>query len=148
MAAARYGPTCVGWARCVEHPASLRCDAMKNVKTSLLLIQNTQSGDEIEQLAEQFNGMAGQLSESYDVLESKVADRTAELAGKNAVMQERTQELERFNRLAVGRELKMAQLKQEINNLLAELGREEKYGAHVEAQAEVQACSKTAGVEG
>jgi len=36
-------------------------------------------------------------------------------------------ELERFNRLAVGRELQMIELKKEINTLLAELGREERY---------------------
>ncbi len=37
------------------------------------------------------------------------------------------EELERFNRLATGRELKMIELKREINALLAELGREKKY---------------------
>ena len=36
-------------------------------------------------------------------------------------------ELERFNKLAIGRELKMIQLKQEINELLIQLGQAEKY---------------------
>ncbi len=36
-------------------------------------------------------------------------------------------ELEHFNRLAVGRELRMLELKREVNELLAELGRAAKY---------------------
>ena len=35
--------------------------------------------------------------------------------------------LERFNRLAVGRELQMIELKREVNDLLRSMGREEKY---------------------
>jgi signal transduction histidine kinase/ActR/RegA family two-component response regulator/HPt (histidine-containing phosphotransfer) domain-containing protein len=38
------------------------------------------TGDELEALGEQFNRMAGQLSESYTTLERKVVERTAELA--------------------------------------------------------------------
>jgi PAS domain S-box-containing protein len=37
------------------------------------------------------------------------------------------EELERFNRLAIGRELKMIQLKEEINELREQLGQDEKY---------------------
>lgn len=42
-------------------------------------------------------------------------------------MQENLDELERFNRLVVGRELKMIQLKEEINGLLEKLGRKQRY---------------------
>ena len=38
------------------------------------------TGDEIQALAEQFNTMAGELKESYEDLEQKVAERTEELA--------------------------------------------------------------------
>ncbi|MBN1221497.1 MAG: HAMP domain-containing protein [Anaerolineae bacterium] len=43
------------------------------------------TGDEIEELAEQFNRMSAQLQESYTLLEQRVADRTRELATLNAI---------------------------------------------------------------
>jgi nitrate/nitrite-specific signal transduction histidine kinase len=43
------------------------------------------TGDELEDLAAQFNRMAAQLQESYQDLERKVADRTKELAALNAI---------------------------------------------------------------
>jgi GAF domain-containing protein/HAMP domain-containing protein len=43
------------------------------------------TGDELEELAEQFNRMAAELQESYQDLERKVADRTKELAAVNAI---------------------------------------------------------------
>ena len=42
-------------------------------------------------------------------------------------LNERLEELEQFNRLVVGRETKMIGLKEEVNQLLEKLGREEKY---------------------
>ncbi|MFQ5593000.1 MAG: GAF domain-containing protein [Anaerolineae bacterium] len=44
-----------------------------------------QTGDEIEELAEQFNLMSAQLQESYTHLERRVANRTKELATLNAI---------------------------------------------------------------
>jgi nitrate/nitrite-specific signal transduction histidine kinase len=46
------------------------------------------TGDELEELARQFNLMAGQLQESYAHLEQKVADRTRELATLNIIAAE------------------------------------------------------------
>mgnify|MGYP001082687428 CR=1 FL=1 len=43
------------------------------------------TGDELEELAEQFNLMSAQLQESYAHLEQRVADRTKELAALNAI---------------------------------------------------------------
>ncbi len=43
------------------------------------------TGDELEELAEQFNLMAAQLQASYANLEQRVADRTKELATINAI---------------------------------------------------------------
>ena len=42
------------------------------------------SGDEVQELAEQFNTMASKLSESYAGLEDKVEQRTAELSAEQA----------------------------------------------------------------
>lgn len=90
------------------------------------------TGDEIEDLAEAFNQMAealGQskkaLEESREVLEIKVEARTRELQeltgnleqkvrDRTKELQERVQELERFRRLTVGRELKMLELKKAL----------------------------------
>lgn len=41
---------------------------------------DVRTGDEVEELADQFNRMAGQLQESYSRLEEKVEDRTRDLA--------------------------------------------------------------------
>jgi nitrate/nitrite-specific signal transduction histidine kinase len=43
------------------------------------------TGDEVEELARQFNLMSAQLQESYAHLEQRVADRTRELAALNAI---------------------------------------------------------------
>jgi nitrate/nitrite-specific signal transduction histidine kinase len=72
------------------------------------------------------------LEETNKILEIKVKARTQELENLTAhledTVKERTkelekklQELETFHRVAVGRELKMIQLKKEIERLKAEL---------------------------
>jgi nitrate/nitrite-specific signal transduction histidine kinase len=43
------------------------------------------SGDELEEMAAQFNVMAAELQESYATLERRVSDRTRELAALNAI---------------------------------------------------------------
>jgi len=75
------------------------------------------SEDEIGSLARSFDTMRRgikayqkQLKEYGKKLEIKVKERTKELEEKNT-------ELERFNRLAVGRELKMIEMKKKISEL-------------------------------
>ncbi len=46
---------------------------------------DVRTGDELEDLAAQFNAMSAQLKDSYANLERKVADRTRELATLNAI---------------------------------------------------------------
>ena len=104
------------------------------------------SKDEIGQLGVAFNEMTVKLKESYRILESKIAERTKELQDergslekkveertkeleklKNSLektVEERTKnlnskvlELERMNDLMVGRELRMAELKEKIKEL-------------------------------
>lgn len=94
-----------------------------------------ETGDEIEDLAEGLNQMAERLGkaltdleEAKTTLEIKVEARTKELKEltdqqeeiikqRTKEIKERMEELERFHRLAVGRELKMMELKEEIKKL-------------------------------
>jgi len=57
-----------------------------------------------------------ELKELTDSLDSQVKEKTKNL-------EEKIEELERFNKLVVGRELKMVELKQEIEKLKSELGK-------------------------
>ncbi len=111
--------------------------------------------DEVGQLAEDFNQMAGKLKESYTVLEEKVRKRTKELedakVGLEAKVQERTleleeskmglekevarqtkqltskvEEVERMNQFMIGRENKMIEIKRELAEAKAEMTRLER----------------------
>lgn len=73
-----------------------------------------------------------ELEESKTVLEIRVAARTRELREltegldlrvkeRTKELQEKIEELERFQKLAVGRELKMTELKKEIKKLQKKL---------------------------
>ncbi len=54
-------------------------------------------------------------------------------------LEKHMKELEHFNKLAVGRELRMVELKKEINALLSELSRKEKYEINTDV---TRACSR------
>ncbi|MDQ3099369.1 MAG: HAMP domain-containing protein [bacterium] len=68
------------------------------------------SSDEIGQLSQSFNEMADKLKEVYQGLEDRVKEKTAELALK-------VDEAERMNKIMVNRELKMIELKKELERL-------------------------------
>jgi methyl-accepting chemotaxis protein len=74
-----------------------------------------ESRDETGQLALVFNQMTEELKHYYDDLEQKIAERTKSLDQK-------VKELEKFNELTIGRELKMIEMKKEIEELKKKAG--------------------------
>ena len=62
---------------------------------------------------------------AQDITERQEAEE--EIQRNLAELQAKNEELDRFNRVAVDRELRMIELKREINALLVELGRAEKF---------------------
>lgn len=97
------------------------------------------TGDEIEELGRAFNQMAeglrryqATLEESKTILEIKIKARTRELKElaesldeqvkqRTKELQEKINELEKFQRLTIGREIRMIELKKEIKKLKKEL---------------------------
>lgn len=74
------------------------------------------------------NSMTLALTKSNNELELALEHRK-EVGEK---LRENIKEIEQFNKLAVGRELQMIELKKEIDTLLCEFGREEKYKSDYE----------------
>lgn len=94
---------------------TLRDTAFEISKGNLASHITITSQDEIGQLANAFNQMAIQLQQSYGLLEQKVKERTEELEKSKKQLEVNITELERMNKLMVGRELRMAELKKELD---------------------------------
>lgn len=132
--------------RITEPIINLRDVALEIRRGKLDTRAEVKSNDEIGELAVAFNEMAGRLSVYTTELEEKVKERTEELeeaktsleikvAARTRELKElaekqeetiekrtkeiqgRMQELERFHRLTVGRELKMIEMKKEMRRL-------------------------------
>ncbi len=120
----------------VLKPLNKLLDAVNEAKKGNLDIRvKVISSDEIGELSEEFNSMIAQLKDTKEVLEDektvleiRVRARTKELEelaqGLDEKIKERTRELqgrieqlERFHRLTVGREIKMLELKKELDAL-------------------------------
>jgi len=65
-----------------------------------------------------------------------IASDITERREAEQILQKQMHQLERFNKMAVGRELRMIELKKEINVLLGELNREQKYTIHAMTDAD------------
>jgi methyl-accepting chemotaxis protein len=103
---------------------SLRDAAAEIGKGKLDTIIEARSKNEIGELASAFNSMTSDLRKSKKELEKyskelekKVKERTAELEKSKKDLEAKNVDLERFNKLAVGRELKMVDLKKRIREL-------------------------------
>jgi len=68
----------------------------------------------------------GRVNQGKRVLQSLAIDITEQKEAETSLNQ-KIEELERFNELSVGRELKMIELKKEVNSLLNRLGEKDKY---------------------
>jgi HAMP domain-containing protein len=91
-------------------------DAAKQISTGNLntTIEVT-SQDEIGELSEAFNQMATQLKQYYSNLETQVKEKTEQVL-------KQMEETGRMNKLMVGRELRMVELKRENETLRQKLG--------------------------
>ena len=60
-------------------------------------------------------------------LNQQLAAKEQALKATQEKLKTKISDLERFNKIMVGRELEMVKLKEEVNSLLTELGKEIKY---------------------
>jgi HAMP domain-containing protein len=107
---------------------NLRDAAIRIGKGSLDTQIRVRAGNEVGELASAFNQMTvdlrksrKELEEYSKTLEEKVKERTKELEKSKKELEETNYDLERFNKLAVGRELKMIELKRKIKELEGKL---------------------------
>jgi len=87
---------------------------------------NHKNNDEISSLAKSFNVMIDNLLKGT----TSIGNLNLEISERNKAeesLKETHAKLERFNRLMVGREERVIDMKKEVNGLLAELGREPQY---------------------
>lgn len=90
----------------------------------------TTSIDNLNAANQQLQANELQLKAANQQLQAKEQELKAgnrQLRANEEQLREKMEDLERFNRLAVGREQRMIELKQQVNALLRELGREEEY---------------------
>lgn len=110
-------------------PIRVVTKAAEDVRSGNLEIQtNIKGKDEIGTLASIFDQMVvnikssrAELEKYSKTLEQQVTERTKQLEESKKTLEEKLVELERMNKLMVGRELKMTELKQEIEALHAKL---------------------------
>lgn len=133
------------WARSITNPIQKLIRGVEEIAKGKLDIKvNVKTNDEIETLADAFNKMASELKTKTEALEEekasleiKVRARTEALLEERALLEEKVkertkelrekiEELEKFHKLAVGRELKMIELKEEIKKLKEELAKEKR----------------------
>jgi PAS domain S-box-containing protein len=114
----------------------LREGRIVNLANNTVLV--TRDGREvpIEDSAAPIRDSAGQVAGAvlvfHDVTEKRRAQQA--LRESEAALRQSNQELEQFNRAMVGRELRMIELKQEINAVCAQLGQPPRYAVDGEGE--------------
>lgn len=81
-----------------------------------------------------WEGKNASLASLRDITERKQAEEALQVGVET--LRERNEELARFNRVVVGRELRMIELKQEINELCRQCGEPPRYRIPVEPSAD------------
>jgi len=112
-------------------------------RIGLLILYDLIDLQNIESVIDSLNTLSGVLALElrnamyYNNLEWKVAERTKELRESEEnwrtmgiALKKKAEELERTNNLMLGREMKMIELKKEVNELLKKTGEKEKYRIH------------------
>ena len=92
----------------LEDEVAERQAAQENLQEKALLLE--EEIDKRQQAQEELERLNNEL-------EHRVRERTAELEAKSGELEQKYQELERFNKLFVGRELRMVELKGRIKEL-------------------------------
>jgi methyl-accepting chemotaxis protein len=101
--------------RRITKPIVALRDAVQEISSGKLNVKiKTESKNEIGELASNFNDMAAKLKELYETLEAKVRERTRELNEKEAELEAKIEEMERFHKLTMGREEKILELKKKV----------------------------------
>ena len=105
----------------------------KNPKDRQILIENLKKTGRLDNYEVELLTRSGKVKSVLlnatlegDLLSGMLLDIT-ERKRLEEEAKKRTEELEKMNKFMVGRELEMIELKKEINRLLGELGREERY---------------------
>lgn len=109
-------------ARRISQPILKLAEASNKIASGNLDVSvEIKTGDEIEILARSFNHMVKDLKRSRKELEEWGMSLDIKVKEKTEELQEKVEELEKYNKLSIGRELKMIDLKREIEDLKKKL---------------------------
>ncbi len=112
---------------------------------SLLVVVLIGAGILLNRITHRQSQLEAQLRSSRELesVNEQLQEEIAERERAESHLQRSLEDMKRFNRLAVGRELRMIELKKEVDSFLVELGREIKYGFEKEGISGRNAESKS-----
>ncbi|MHC4213660.1 MAG: cache domain-containing protein [Planctomycetota bacterium] len=112
---------------------------------SLLVVVLIGAGIILNRITHRQSQLEARLRSSRELesVNEQLQEEIAERERAESHLQRSLEDMKRFNRLAVGRELRMIELKKEVDSFLVELGREIKYGFEKEGISGRNAESKS-----